>query len=148
MKSDESTHILQLVYTSHARRPFSDHELLNLLTKSRRHNTSHGVTGVLMCHGDFFAQCLEGPTSEVDALFRQIEKDGRHHSVAIVFEQLSEGRAFSQWSMGYTGISSSESLELSTAAWEQVEQRHVEAGTSSPGFVLLQSLWDVHKNAL
>ena len=148
MKPGGESATLQLVYTSHASRHFSDHELLNLLKKSRRYNTSRGVTGVLMCHGDFFAQCLEGPVAEVDTLFQQIKKDNRHHSVVVVFEHLTEERVFAEWSMGYTGISSSESIQLATIKWEKVEQHHAETGTASPGFVLLQTLWEEHKNAL
>ena len=148
MKPESRSDTLQLVYTSHASRHFSDHEMLNLLKKSRRRNTSRGITGVLMCHNDFFAQCLEGPVAEVEALFQRIDKDRRHHSVVVVFEHLTEERVFAEWSMGYTGISSSESVELATAKWEKVERHHTEAGTSSPGFILLQSLWEVHKNAL
>ncbi len=145
-RSGDVPGILQRVYISHAHRDFSDEALLGLLERSRRYNTARGITGVLMCHGSFFAQCLEGPAAEVDTLFGRMERDERHHSVVVVFEQLTEQRAFSQWSMGYTGISSLESLELATAEWEKVEQHHTEVGTPFPGFVLLQSFWDGHKN--
>ena len=115
--------------------------------KSRGATMPHAALPVCLCATTpFFAQCLEGPGTEVDILFRRIKDDPRHHSLVVVFEQLVECQAFSQWSMGYTGISGSESIGLSTAAWEHVEQ-HTESGSYSPGFILLQSLWDTHKNA-
>ncbi len=146
MSLEEDFSILQLVYTSRSVKPLSDAELLNLLVKARNFNTANAITGVLMCHNDFFAQCLEGPVVETYGLFRRIKEDSRHHDVVLVFDELTEQRVFSEWSMGYTGLSTSESIQLSTANWEKVEQYHSEAGTASPGFVLLQSLWDVHKS--
>ena len=146
LESDDFS-ILQLVYTSRSVKPLSDAELLDLLVKARAFNAANGITGVLMCNDDFFAQCLEGPVVETYGLFRRIKEDPRHHSVVLVFDELTEQRVFSEWSMGYTGLSASESIQLSTAHWEQVEQHHSETGTASPGFVLLQSLWDVHKSA-
>lgn len=140
--------ILQLVYTSHGTKPFSDAELLDLLVKARAYNAANAITGVLMYNDDFFAQCLEGPVVETYGLFRRIKEDTRHHNIVLVFDELTEERVFSEWSMGYTGLSASEGVQLATADWEKVEQQHLEAGTASPGFVLLQSLWDVHKSDL
>lgn len=137
--------VLQLVYTSHAETPFSERDLADLLTKSRRYNDSRGVTGVLMVHEDFFAQCLEGPPAEVRALFGRIEQDIRHYNVVVVLEHLTNQRVFSEWSMGYAGLSDSEALQISTAKWEGIEQQHAEAGTASSGFILLQTLWNDHK---
>ncbi len=138
-------HILQLVYTSRATSRFTDDALLNLLKRARRYNAARGVTGVLMVHDDFFAQCLEGPEAEVGELFGRIERDGRHHGVTVMLEQPSDTRAFSEWSMGCTRLTNSETLQLSTARWEVLEERHLEAGTYAPGFILMQTLWEEHR---
>ncbi len=145
MTKANGDHILQLVYTSRATSRFTDDALLNLLKRARRFNAANGVTGVLMVHDDLFAQCLEGPGAAVGELFGRIERDGRHQGVVVLLEQLSDTRAFSEWSMGCTRLTNSETLRLSTARWEALEQRHLEAGTYAPGFVLLQTLWDDHK---
>lgn len=135
----------QLVYTSRANVPFRDDALLNLLKRARRYNAANGVTGVLMVHGDFFAQCLEGPRAEVEELFGRIEGDGRHYGVTVLLEQNVPERTFGEWSMGCTRLTESETLRLSTARWEVLERQHSLAGASSPGFVLLQTLWEERK---
>ena len=137
--------ILQLVYTSRAITRFTDDALLNLLQRAQHHNAARGVTGVLMVHDDLFAQCLEGPEAAVRELFGRIDRDGRHHGVTVMLEQFSGARAFSEWSMGCTRLTSSETLQLSTARWEDLERRHLETGTYAPGFILMQTLWDDHK---
>ena len=137
--------ILQLVYTSRATSRFGDDALLNLLKRARRYNAAAGVTGVLMVHDDLFAQCLEGPEEAVRELFGRIERDGRHYGVTVMLEQFPGARAFSEWSMGCTRLTNSETLQLSTARWETLEERHLEAGTYAPGFILIQTLWGEHK---
>lgn len=134
--------ILQLVYTSHATSKFGDDALLNLLKRARRYNAAKGITGVLIVHDDFFAQCLEGSPMEVAELFGRIEHDGRHHGVVVVLEQRVAERSFPGWSMGCTRVSESETVQLSTVKWEAFEQG---ARAISPGFILLQSLWSSHK---
>ena len=145
MTETKGDHIFQLVYTSRATPRFTDDALLDLLNRARRYNAARGLTGVLMVHDDLFAQCLEGPEVAVRELFGRIEHDRRHHNVVVLLEQLAGARAFSEWSMGCTQLTNSEALQLSTARWETLEQRHLEAGTYAPGFILLQSLWDDHK---
>ena len=137
--------ILQLVYTSRATSRFTDDALLNLLKRARRYNAASGVTGVLMVHDDLFAQCLEGPEAAVRELFGRIERDGRHYGVTVMLEQPSGVRAFSEWSMGCTRLTNSETLQLSTARWETLEERHLETGTYAPGFILMQTLWEEHR---
>lgn len=139
------TDLYQLVYTSRADVPFRDDALLNLLKRARRYNAAKGITGVLMVHGDLFAQCLEGPKAEVEELFGRIEGDGRHYGVTVLLEQNVSERTFGEWSMGCTRLTESETLRLSTARWEALEQQHSGAGAFSPGFVLLETLWEEHR---
>ena len=139
--------IYQVVYTSHATRKFSQEMLAALLEHSRHYNAVHDITGVLMHHDSFFAQCLEGPADKVTALLERIARDERHYHYAVVFEQTSAARAFPNWYMGCTAISDSEALNLSTAHWEKLEQTSPELNPASPGFVLLRSLWDTHSTS-
>ena len=136
--------IYQVVYTSHAVKEFSQEMLAALLEHSRHHNAVHDITGVLMHHDSFFAQCLEGPTDKVTALLERIAQDERHAHFAVVFEQTSAARAFPNWYMGCTAISDLEALNLSTVQWEKLEQTAPELNPASPGFVLLRSLWEAH----
>ena len=138
--------VYQIVYTSHARTRFSQEMLASLLEHSRCHNAAQGVTGVLMHHDGFFAQCLEGPAAEVTALLERIVRDERHQNVVVVSEQTTARRAFPEWYMGCTEISSSEALKLSTSEWEGLEQAPRGVNSASPGFVLLRSLWETHQD--
>lgn len=112
---------------------------------ARRDNAVKGVTGVLTVHGSFFAQCLAGPKAEVEELFGRIERDRRHDGVTVLLEQRVPEHTFGEWSMGCTRLTESESLRLATAQWEVAKRQHSEAGAYSPGFVLLQTLWEEHK---
>ena len=144
MNTNSNEDVYQIVYTSHATTEFSQAMLASLLEHSRRHNAAQGITGVLMHHESFFAQCLEGPATQVSALMKRIALDKRHQNVVTVFEQTTAARAFPEWYMGCTEISGSEALELSTSRWETLEQAATGLNSASPGFVLLRSLWEMH----
>ena len=73
---------------------------------------------------------------------RRIEWDPRHADVVMMVEHRVAGRAFTEWSMGCTRVSMSETVVLSTARWAAFERG---ATATSPGFVLLQSLWRGHQ---
>lgn len=144
MTESEPQSVLQLVYTSRASVRFSDAMLAQLLVGARRYNAAAGITGVLMVHDGFFAQCLEGPPEEIRELFGRIERDPRHTNVVVMFEHPSARRAFPEWFMGCTRLTDSDVLQLSTARWERLEAQ-LDRETVSPGFILLQSLWRDHK---
>lgn len=139
-----SEDVYQIVYTSHATTEFSQAMLTSLLEHSRRYNAARGITGVLMHHESFFAQCLEGPANEVNTLLKRIVRDSRHRNVVTVFEQATAVRTFPEWYMGCTEISGSEAIKLSTSTWETLEQTSSGLNSASPGFVLLRSLWEMH----
>ena len=63
------------------------------------YNPRHGITGVL-CHGNgVFLQALEGDREEVNALYRAISRDARHHELVLLqFEEIVQ-RDFPGWSM-------------------------------------------------
>ena len=136
--------IYQLVYTSHATDKFNEGMLVTLLNYSRRNNATLGLTGALMYHAGFFAQCLEGPVEVVDALLEQITRDERHKNFAIVSEQTTTRRAFPRWFMGGAAILDSNALRLSTVEWETLERTSTELNPASPGFVLMRALWETH----
>ena len=101
-----------LVYTSHATRPFSEEELIALLTECREFNRAHGITGMLLYIQGKFIQVLEGSQHEVTALFDRIAGDRRHQRVAVVLEGDSEHRHFKDWSMGFRRLTPDEARQL------------------------------------
>ena len=77
----------------------------SILTKSRSHNPSSGITGILCYGGGIFLQAIEGGRAAVSELYNTIQKDPRHHHVELLhFEEISE-RRFSGWTMGQVNLS-------------------------------------------
>jgi len=90
-----------LVYLSQATHDFEAEELADLLAVSRRNNSTHGITGLLMYEARLFMQALEGPREAVEALFRKISRDPRHTGVHVICEDYVKGRYFGPWRMAF-----------------------------------------------
>ena len=96
--------LISLTYLSTATRPFSKDELAELLAKSRESNTRRGVTGMLLYKDGSFAQVLEGPAEQVDALYDKISRDPRHRAVTPILRRRIAERQFAEWSMGFRNV--------------------------------------------
>jgi hypothetical protein len=100
--------MFRLVYVSSAAEPFSQNELLELLTKARAKNQRLDVTGMLLYKDGNFMQVLEGEETVVRELFACIERDPRHVGTIVLLEEIvpeqdgnSPERIFPDWSMGF-----------------------------------------------
>jgi Sensors of blue-light using FAD len=100
--------LFSLIYLSAATRPFSQLDLLQLLTKSRENNSGLGVTGMLLFKDGNFLQVLEGEESKVQALYEKIAQDRRHRTLITLSMGYSPERDFPDWSMGFNDLRSSE----------------------------------------
>jgi len=73
-----------------------------ILQVGTQRNAGLGVTGLLCCSGDHFAQILEGPPPALEALMTSIRRDARH---AITLEwpgqAATDARWFRNWSLAY-----------------------------------------------
>ena len=96
---------VRLLYVSQAAGPQTTTMTTSILVQAKKHNPVHGITGVL-CQGQgFFFQVLEGERSRVNALYRRICADTRHHDVTLLsYEEINE-RQFGQWSMALIHLS-------------------------------------------
>ncbi len=94
-----------LVYVSSATEPFSNEDLLALLTTSRRNNVRDGVTGMLLYRQGNFMQVLEGAEEKVRALHQRIQNDPRHRGLITLLQQRTEARQFGGWAMGFRNLS-------------------------------------------
>ncbi|MFD2284996.1 hypothetical protein GJU39_17490 [Pedobacter petrophilus] len=98
-----------LLYTSTATEVMQPTALKEILRYSRSWNKDHHLTGCLAyiegmlgdTHHCKFIQVLEGPENEVIALFKNIQKDSRHHSVTLIKQGKIEKRHFDSWEMGF-----------------------------------------------
>jgi hypothetical protein len=96
------------VYSSVATKPFTEPELLELLTRSREANSKLGLSGMLLYkHGDFL-QVLEGPEQVVRKMIRKIRLDPRHQSMLKLLEGDYAERQFPYWHMGFRNLDTAE----------------------------------------
>ncbi len=104
-----------LIYESHARKLFTENELVELLQKARIHNAAKGVTGLLLYAPDGrFIQVLEGPMEAIYQLyFEHITRDSRHSQVQLLAAGVLDRRRFSGWRMGFRHATPAALTELS-----------------------------------
>jgi len=99
-----------IIYVSSATHPFTNAELLELLTKCRDNNTRLEVTGMLLYKDGNFMQVLEGEEATVRALYAKVERDPRHGGVITLLQGHGEERQFPDWSMGFRDLNSPEAI--------------------------------------
>ena len=90
--------LVRLMYASRAGEPVDADALAAILKRSKEHNPTVGVTGVLcFCtSAHIFMQVLEGGRDAVSALYNRIAQDPRHRDVALLsYEEIGE-RSFAQ----------------------------------------------------
>ena len=92
------------IYTSSARKPFSEEELRDLLSVSREKNSRAGLSGMLLYKFGDFMQLLEGPEPAVRALTRIIHADSRHDNIVKLLEGYTSERQFPGWYMGFHNL--------------------------------------------
>ena len=88
------------VYTSRAKSPFSEQELVELIASSRRKNAEAGITGLLLYVEGSFIQAFEGPYEAVEKLHSRIKSDPRHEGILDLVTTTTSRRSFPNWSMG------------------------------------------------
>ncbi|PTS82366.1 blue light sensor protein [Pseudomonas sp. HMWF032] len=95
--------LVRLTYASRASHSVSAELIRDILDSSQRNNPSKGLTGMLCCNADSFLQALEGPRSEVNALYNRLADDSRHKDLTILDYAEINVRRYSTWSMGWAG---------------------------------------------
>ncbi len=104
--------MIQLVYCSQARTPFTDTALRALLVAAQANNTPQGITGCLLHIDGSFLQVLEGDATKVKALFAKVARDPRHtHVVTLIVREINTAQ-FPDWSMGFIDASGRASTVL------------------------------------
>jgi hypothetical protein len=99
-----------MIYVSQATTPMEAAELEQLLTHSRKWNTTKGLTGLLIyrysidAESGYFIQMLEGDEREVRAVFEKIKNDKRHHTILTFGHGEMESRMFGEWAMGFKNV--------------------------------------------
>jgi hypothetical protein len=99
--------LVRLMYASRADDTANAEILAAILKRSKEHNPTVGVTGVLCfcANARIFLQVLEGGRNAVSTLYNRISQDPRHHDVALLsYDEIGE-RSFASWSMGQVNMS-------------------------------------------
>ena len=82
----------------------------DIMTKSRRHNQAHGITGLLVFDGARFAQLLEGARELVFDLVERIRTDARHINMDVLHYAPLAERRFVRFGIGYVQAEQDDAL--------------------------------------
>jgi hypothetical protein len=93
--------LCQLIYVS---RPTLagdelDFAVSDIVQASIRNNREVAITGLLLVHGGFFMQALEGPRAAVEATYARIIADPRHEATKVLADSPIARRGFANWNM-------------------------------------------------
>jgi hypothetical protein len=91
--------MFRLVYTSLQKSEFSRQDFAALCAEAASNNARLGLTGLLLCNGVEFLQCLEGPKDPVSKVYKKILLDPRHSDIRLLISERTHGRLFDNWAM-------------------------------------------------
>ena len=104
----EEENLIHCAYASVEAVEFSEQDIVELLEQARVSNMELGITGMLLYDNGAFFQVLEGELEPVTRLLEKIQQDPRHERFIKIIQEDIEARDFSEWTMGYSGVKSSE----------------------------------------
>jgi len=90
-------HLTRVIYRS--RSLMEEGGEKEILDACKKKNPLIDVTGVLVSHGGWFLQVLEGPSSNIKKLVKVIEADPRHADFLVISTTTVNKRDFKDWSM-------------------------------------------------
>ena len=130
-----------IVYASEATTTMTTGDLEALLVSARDLNRKNGITGVLLCSGNQFLQCFEGPTEAVQETYDRICRSRQHKGVVVYMDFAVPSRTFEDWAMGCAMPTESELLTLSTAEWKASNSATPFSPSAPPGLGMLKFFW-------
>ncbi|BAO54105.1 BLUF domain-containing protein [Nonlabens marinus] len=83
-----------ILYISRAADQLNEIDILELLENSEYRNNKKGLNGILLYGEGSFLQVLEGEESLVKETFAKIEKDKRHDTLIVLFEEKAKEMVF------------------------------------------------------
>jgi len=132
------------MYTSQAVVPFKKDDSEQLLLKSRANNKKVGITGLLLHHPNgTFIQLIEGEEQPLLKLFERIKTDKRHSALGVLFDHITESRAFPEWSMGF-GVLTQCQLEQFTQT-KQISTANTTASDVAASLPVISAMRAIYK---
>ncbi len=104
----EQNKMIQLAYTTIARRAMDKAALMKLLQQARLFNYQHNLSGILLYKDRSFFQVLEGDNNTVTDLMVSIGLDNRHQDLNVMYNRVITQRDFQTWSMGFVNLDAEE----------------------------------------
>jgi hypothetical protein len=129
--------LFYLIYFSKASGLMPEQSLQQILNESRRGNTDHQLTGMLVyVEGKFltgdqnndhpvlegrFMQVLEGKEADVKEIFEKIRLDHRHMDLVVLKQGPIAERSFKNWDMGFKHLDHPDDLAgfINLNDWQQ-----------------------------
>jgi hypothetical protein len=126
-----------LIYFSKASGLMTEQSLQQILEESRKWNTDHQLTGMLVyVEGKFltgeqdnehpvlegrFMQVLEGKDADVKEIFEKIRLDDRHQDLVVLKQGAIAERSFKNWDMGFKHLDHPDDLAgfINLNDWQQ-----------------------------
>ncbi|HET9161091.1 MAG TPA: BLUF domain-containing protein [Caulobacteraceae bacterium] len=81
------------------------HVVRAVVAQSAPVNAGRDVTSLLLVHGGWFVQALEGPVAAVRDIFAKIASDPRHFDVSVLASGSAEQRLFGAFAMAERRLS-------------------------------------------
>lgn len=104
-KRSMASSLRSLLYTSRLAAGYGPTEVGRIVKQAREMNAIHGITGVLVFDGDWFAQYVEGDPNAMDVLESHLRADPRHSNFSVIeIGPAGTERRFPDWVMGYANV--------------------------------------------
>lgn len=137
--------LLQIFYTCRTTTPLDEAALLDHFKMMADNFEPHGVRSVLLYNNGYFAQNIEGPEEAVNDFFSGVEKDASYTNVMVLARHNIPSYDIETSYLACAKPADSEELSNLTQAWVATMEKRQGSAEKSPGFVLSEALWAMHK---
>ena len=106
-KTKKTEKLIEYCYSSKAKKPFTDKDLMALRSQAKAFNAQHNITGFLAYdeNSQSFFQILEGTEKAVHSLLNKISQDPRHSNIVLGCQVKIKERTYGDWSMSLVTLS-------------------------------------------
>ncbi len=110
--------IRQICYLSSVNEALDAEALTQLVERARITNAALQVTGLLAYGEGHFFQVLEGPRDNIASAFARLTRDGRHHDIHVLQDEMISSRDFAGFPLAFRPLDSRVLLTLDSFSWE------------------------------
>jgi hypothetical protein len=120
-----------------------EEEIGKIIRASIRRNRDDAITGLLLVHGGWFLQALEGPGEAVEGAYQRILLDPRHSNAAVLAFGPVPRRSFANWNMCARRLSQADDAIL-----EDLHGHDPALWTAESALSLLKQVRDVQADTM